>query len=1037
MTTKLPSIPSFDGENVGDVLSALTEATQVRVGVRGDALDAGVTFRDLAGIGLVQEAASTGSGAIQGLSAKVNLKLPDGEISPIYDGASDLTTPPAPTELKAVAVFDTVFLSWNVARFSNPSYYEVYRAFENDLSIAQLAGTSTSQSFTDIIGESRTLFYWVRTVSQAGVRSAWNSAQGTEVKTGVDPAKIIPALQGQVLESSLSKALASRIADTFEQTADLVETYGSTMSAAQSAANAATAQAAAVAAKTAALLAQTGAETARDAAVVAKTSAETAQAGASTSATQASQSATGAAGSAASAATSATAAANSANAAGGSATAAATSATNANTYATAAETASTASSNAKVAAESARDAASASATAAATSASTASTKATEAGQSASAASTSATNASTSAGNASTSATNAATSETNASGSANNAATSASAAATSATNAGNSATAAATSATTATTKATAAEQSATAANVSKVAAETAATNAANSASAAATSATTATTKATEAGTSATTASTQATNAATSASSAGTFATNASNSATNASGSANSAASSLTQLYASLQSAGLIYNSSFANGSSAGWTGISSVTSSPYGSMPRSYAGVQTTRDAFFPETGNIADWFPCNPGEEFEVSAWVSAQYASPRLLIGIQYERNNGDTNTWTGVAETTAPTTAKFLRGYWTAPADARRVRFWSQINTFGTENPWHITDAQLRRNDARTAAVQVQATATASAVTGLSAQYTVKIDNVGWVSGFGLASETINGTPFSQFNVRADRFSITNPAVGGQSITAVSAPTSFQLLWGVVGGHGVSVGDKVFFTDVTGVNRLNYYTVTGTIGGSFFYTNRPGGESPSLTAASKMYAVRVPFIVQDGKTYIDVAVIKDADISDAKIGSVAAKKITAGYINASIAINGAQVYGSSLYSGGTTTVTTDANGNVTAFAATNPTVAINGGNAEFVVGSFKIKHLATANTTTTPFEVVDDVVRIKTALIGDGTIGMAKIAETIESTNYANSAAGWQLTKAGAFNLKNGTITAGLIKSADNKMQIDLTNGFIRIEA
>lgn len=77
MTTKLPSIPAFNGENTAEVLTALTEATQVRVGVRGDSLDAGVTFRDLAGIGLVQETSSNAS-VIQGLSASVNLKLPDG-----------------------------------------------------------------------------------------------------------------------------------------------------------------------------------------------------------------------------------------------------------------------------------------------------------------------------------------------------------------------------------------------------------------------------------------------------------------------------------------------------------------------------------------------------------------------------------------------------------------------------------------------------------------------------------------------------------------------------------------------------------------------------------------------------------------------------------------------------------------------------------------------------------------------------------------------------------------------------------------------
>lgn len=46
-----------------------------------------------------------------------------------------------------------------------------------------------------------------------------------------------------------------------------------------------------------------------------------------------------------------------------------------------------------------------------------------------------------------------------------------------------------------------------------------------------------------------------------------------------------------------------------------------------------------------------------------------------------------------------------------------------------------------------------------------GLSAQYSVKIDNNGHVSGFGLSSTVVNGTPTSAFIVRADKFAIAGP--------------------------------------------------------------------------------------------------------------------------------------------------------------------------------------------------------------------------------------------------------------------------------
>jgi hypothetical protein len=51
------------------------------------------------------------------------------------------------------------------------------------------------------------------------------------------------------------------------------------------------------------------------------------------------------------------------------------------------------------------------------------------------------------------------------------------------------------------------------------------------------------------------------------------------------------------------------------------------------------------------------------------------------------------------------------------------------------------------------------------ATTLDGLSAQYTVKINNNGYVAGFGLASTPVNGTPSSSFVVLADKFSVVTP--------------------------------------------------------------------------------------------------------------------------------------------------------------------------------------------------------------------------------------------------------------------------------
>jgi predicted phage tail protein len=62
-------------------------------------------------------------------------------------------------------------------------------------------------------------------------------------------------------------------------------------------------------------------------------------------------------------------------------------------------------------------------------------------------------------------------------------------------------------------------------------------------------------------------------------------------------------------------------------------------------------------------------------------------------------------------------------------------------------------------------TASIQAQS----SSINGLSAQYTVKIDNNGYVAGYGLASTSVNGVTTSEFAVRTDTFSVNLPGYAG----------------------------------------------------------------------------------------------------------------------------------------------------------------------------------------------------------------------------------------------------------------------------
>ena len=82
-------------------------------------------------------------------------------------------------------------------------------------------------------------------------------------------------------------------------------------------------------------------------------------------------------------------------------------------------------------------------------------------------------------------------------------------------------------------------------------------------------------------------------------------------------------------------------------------------------------------------------------------------------------------------------------------------------------------------------TSLLQTEATTRANADGELYAQYSVKIDQNGYVSGFGLSSTANNSTPLSEFYIRADRFAIGSPTVPhvvGETPPTVNIPFIVQ---------------------------------------------------------------------------------------------------------------------------------------------------------------------------------------------------------------------------------------------------------------
>ena len=201
-----------------------------------------------------------------------------------------------------------------------------------------------------------------------------------------------------------------------------------------------------------------------------------------------------------------------------------------------------------------------------------------------------------------------------------------------------------------------------------------------------------------------------------------------------------------------------------------------------------------------------------------VSNTTLADYTTTAGLEENYYTKTDADgaiTSAVTGLVSNTTlanyTTTAGLVENYYTKTNADGAIA--SAVNTLssGYENP---------DGSAGTVSLQTAMTTQADVNGALKSQYSVKIDNKGHVSGFGLNSVAVNGVPESAFVIRADKFAIVDPA--------------------------------------------------STANGS---TNTPSADV-------------IPFGVTNGVVYIKSAAIEDGTITNAKIGTIDADKITTGFI-------------------------------------------------------------------------------------------------------------------------------------------------------
>lgn len=187
-------------------------------------------------------------------------------------------------------------------------------------------------------------------------------------------------------------------------------------------------------------------------------------------------------------------------------------------------------------------------------------------------------------------------------------------------------------------------------------------------------------------------------------------------------------------------------------------------------------------------------------------------------------------------------------------------------------TAQATNITTAQTTANGAVTTANSANSTANTaqSGVNALNLQYTVKLDNNGYVAGFGLASNDTNATPQSAFGVRADSFWIAPPNAPAYSSGTTYAKGAVVSSGTYTSNNGVVV--PILYASLQDAN-LNH---------------APASNATWWQRLNNTTGTRLPFVVVtttqtlNGETvepgvYIDTATIQKATITEALIGNAA----------------------------------------------------------------------------------------------------------------------------------------------------------------
>ena len=165
--TKVPSLPEIPNGIDGSLrkfLEAVRQVVNVREGLKGDALDANVTYRDLINAGI---------------ATSDSYVAPSNGGSPVDPAAVTDSTPLGlVTGVQVDAAVESVILSWDQISDSRFSHVEIWRGVSATREgIVAPIGTTTGSIFIDktvSTSQAGGYYYWVRTISTSGSQGPFN-----------------------------------------------------------------------------------------------------------------------------------------------------------------------------------------------------------------------------------------------------------------------------------------------------------------------------------------------------------------------------------------------------------------------------------------------------------------------------------------------------------------------------------------------------------------------------------------------------------------------------------------------------------------------------------------------------------------------------------------------------------------------------------------------------------------------------------------------------------------------------------------------